>query len=109
MPLLAHMRENRKRPREDGGAGHAINGSIEQQTEEQKKHSVLLAKIKEIRKRPQKEQCEQQPVQRNESKEQRKQQPVQGNESEEQIKQQHVKHDENDEQSKEGGRPPQHP
>ena len=55
MPLLAHMRENRKRPREDGGAGHAINGSIEQQTEEQKKHSVLLAKIKEVRKRPREE------------------------------------------------------
>ena len=62
MPLLAKMREARKRPREDGGAGHARNGSVEQQPEEQKKHSILLAKIREICKRPREEQCEQQPV-----------------------------------------------
>ena len=61
----------------DGEAARVNNGSMKQQPEEQRKRSILLAKMKEIRKRPRDEQSEQQPVQHNESDEQSKQQPVQ--------------------------------
>ena len=54
----------------DGRAAHTNNGSVEQQPEEQRKRSILLAKMREIRKRPREEPSEQQPVQQNESEEQ---------------------------------------
>ena len=47
----------------DGEAARVNNGSMKQQPEEQRKRSILLAKMKEIRKRPRDEQSEQQPVQ----------------------------------------------